>query len=108
MQFLIDQAIDILGIYLTDSPIAPLTKEYVEIPEPLCTYVYFSESTRASFTSLDVYFGSVPTEHVDTLDEKFKNSLQRIVKEGFDMERMQLVIKRDRLKVCTPFSMPIT
>lgn len=30
-----DKALDILALYLTDSPVAPLTKEYVEIPAPL-------------------------------------------------------------------------
>ena len=33
--FLARKAIDVLGIYLTDGPVAPLTKEFVEIPSPL-------------------------------------------------------------------------
>ncbi|KAG9001081.1 hypothetical protein FRB93_012461 [Tulasnella sp. JGI-2019a] len=95
------KALDLLALYLTDSPVAPLTKEYVEIPAPLCTYIYFNENTRASFTALEVYFGSVPTEHLDGLGEKFKASLEKIVsdKEGIDMERMKMIIKRDRLKL---------
>ncbi|KAG8964011.1 hypothetical protein FRC03_002295 [Tulasnella sp. 419] len=97
--YLARKAIDILGIYLTDSPVAPLTKEYVEIPSPLCTYIYFAETTRASFISLDVYFGSVPTEHLSTLDEKFRKSLQNIAKDGIDMERMRVILKRERLKL---------
>lgn len=96
---MVEQAIDILGIYLTDTAVAPLTKEYVEIAEPLCTWVGFYENTRASFIELAVYFGSVPTEHVDGLDKKFKKSLQRIVKDGMDMERVKSVLKKDRLKV---------
>ncbi|KAF8307697.1 hypothetical protein DL93DRAFT_2064630 [Clavulina sp. PMI_390] len=93
------KAIDILGIYLTDTSVAPLTKEYVEIAEPLCTWIGFYENTRASFIELAVYFGSVPTEQIDGLSAKFKESLQRIIKEGVDMERMALVLKKDRLKV---------
>ena len=97
--FITEKAIDILGVYLTDTAVAPLTKEYVEIPNPLCTYVAFYENTRASFIELAVYFGSVPTEHIDCLDAKFKKSLRRIIDEGLDMERMNLVLKKDRIKV---------
>lgn len=97
--FIAEKAIDILGIYLTDTAVAPLTKEYVEIPSPLCTYVGFYENTRASFIELAVYFGSVPVEHIDSLDNKFKKSLQKIIEEGLDMERMKLVLKKERVKV---------
>ncbi|KAG8802435.1 hypothetical protein FRC17_006413, partial [Serendipita sp. 399] len=93
------KAIDMLGIYLTDTAAAPLTKEYVEIPSPYCTYIAFYENARSSFSELAVYFGSVPVEHLDALDEKFRTSLQRIASEGIDMERMATVIARDRLKL---------
>ena len=33
--FLERKALDILGLYLTSSPVAPLNKEYVEIENPL-------------------------------------------------------------------------
>ncbi|TBU62037.1 Metalloenzyme, LuxS/M16 peptidase-like protein [Dichomitus squalens] len=93
--FLERKALDILGLYLTSSPVAPLNKEYVEIENPLCTYIYFSEDTRAKRVDLPVYIGSVPTEHLDTFDEKFKASLKRIADEGVDMDRMAMVINRD-------------
>ena len=90
-----------LGVYLTDSAVSPLTKEFVEISSPLCTYVGFYENTRARFIELAVYFGSVPTEILmdGELERKFTGALERIVEEGFDMERMRLVLKRERLKV---------
>ena len=47
-----------------------------------------------------MFFGSVPTEHLDTLDKKFKASLQKIVDEGIDMKRMVMVINRDERQVC--------
>ena len=47
-----------------------------------------------------MYFGSVPTEHLDTLDKKFRVSLQRIADEGVDMKRMAMVINRDERQVC--------
>jgi len=93
--FLERKALDILGTYLTSSPVAPLNKEYVEVESPLCTYIYFGEDTRATYVELPVYVGSVPTEHLDTFDEKLKASLQRIVDNGIDMERMAMVISRD-------------
>ncbi|PCH33772.1 hypothetical protein WOLCODRAFT_61455 [Wolfiporia cocos MD-104 SS10] len=97
--FLERKALDILGTYLTSSPVAPLNKEFVEIESPLWyvvyTYIYFGEDTRATYVELPVYIGSVPTEHLDTFDEKFKASLQRIVDEGIDMKRMAMLIDRD-------------
>ncbi|KAJ4486251.1 Metalloenzyme, LuxS/M16 peptidase-like protein [Lentinula aciculospora] len=81
--------------YLTSSAAAPLNKEYVEIESPLCTYIYFSEETRATRVSMPIYVGSVPTENLDTFDQKLKASFQRIVKEGIDMERIAMVINRD-------------
>ncbi|KAG5342382.1 hypothetical protein C0989_002217 [Termitomyces sp. Mn162] len=41
------------------------------------------------------YIGSVPTEHLDKFDVKLRNSFQRIVKEGIDMERMAMVLNRE-------------
>ncbi|KAE9411017.1 hypothetical protein BT96DRAFT_952834 [Gymnopus androsaceus JB14] len=94
-QFLERKALDVISTYLTSSAVAPLNKEYVEIESPLCTYIYFSEETRATRVSLPIYIGSVPTEHLDTFDQKLKASLQRIVKEGIDMDRMAMVINRE-------------
>ncbi|KDQ20880.1 hypothetical protein BOTBODRAFT_26896 [Botryobasidium botryosum FD-172 SS1] len=97
--FLERKAIDILGTYLTDSPVSPLTREYVEISSPLCARVYFSQDICASFCGLDVEIDSVPTEHLETIDERLKGSLKRIVEKGIDMERMRVVLKTGRLKL---------
>ncbi|KAL6304310.1 Metalloenzyme, LuxS/M16 peptidase-like protein [Sparassis latifolia] len=93
--FLERKALDILATYLTSSPVAPLNKEFVEIESPLCTYIYFGEDTRATLVDLPVYVGSVPTEYLETFDEKIRASLKRIVDEGIDMQRMSMVINRD-------------
>jgi Zn-dependent M16 (insulinase) family peptidase len=87
--------LDVIGTYLTSSPVAPLNKEYVETDSPMCTYIYFGEDTRATRVDLPVYVGSIPTEHIDSFDEKLKGSLGRIVESGLDMERMAMVINRD-------------
>ncbi|KIP12417.1 hypothetical protein PHLGIDRAFT_61992 [Phlebiopsis gigantea 11061_1 CR5-6] len=93
--YLENKAIDMLGTYLTSSSTAPLNKEYVEIESPLCTYIYFEEREYATRNALNVYVGSAPTEHLDGFDERLQNSLKRIAKEGFDMERMKMIIDRD-------------
>ncbi|KAF7436910.1 hypothetical protein PC9H_003744 [Pleurotus ostreatus] len=94
-EFLERKALDLLGSYLTSSAVAPLNREYVEIESPLCSYIYFSEDTRATMTNLPVYIGSVPTEYLETFSEKLQASFKRIVQEGIDMKRMAMVIDRD-------------
>ncbi|EPQ60716.1 hypothetical protein GLOTRDRAFT_30984 [Gloeophyllum trabeum ATCC 11539] len=93
--FIERKALDILSTYLTSSPVAPLNKEYIETESPLCTYIYFGEDTRATHVDLPIYIGSVPTEHIDTFSERLRSSFKRIAQEGFDMERMSMVINRD-------------
>ena len=66
---------------------------------PRSTFIYFGEDIRATLTDLYVYIGSVPTEHLDSLDLKLKESLRRIVKEGIDLERMTRVINREERQV---------
>lgn len=63
------------------------------------SYIYFGEDTRATYVELPVYVGSVPTEHIDSFDEKLHASLARIIDEGVDMERMAMVISRDERQV---------
>ncbi|CCO26896.1 hypothetical protein BN14_00928 [Rhizoctonia solani AG-1 IB] len=93
------KAMEMLGLYLTDSPVSPLTKEFVETANPLCTYIYCDSEERATFTSNNIYFGAVPTEQLDALHQKVIVKLKQIVAEGIDMDRIRLVIKRDRLKL---------
>ncbi|KAH7883663.1 Metalloenzyme, LuxS/M16 peptidase-like protein [Phlebopus sp. FC_14] len=93
--FLERKALDILSTYLTSSPVAPLNKEYVEIESPLCSYIYFSEDTRATMVDLPIYIGSIPAEHLENFDERLNASFRRIAAEGIDMARMSMVINRD-------------
>ncbi|KIL70742.1 hypothetical protein M378DRAFT_6664 [Amanita muscaria Koide BX008] len=93
--FLERKALDILGLYLTSSAVAPLNKEYIETDSPLCSYIYFGEDTRATRVNLPVYINSIPTEHLDGFNERFKASLERVAGDGIDMQRMSMVINRD-------------
>jgi hypothetical protein len=54
---------------------------------------------RATQASLPIYIGSVPTEHLDSFNEKIKESLKRIAMTGIDMQRMSMVINRDERQV---------
>ncbi|KAI0348495.1 hypothetical protein BDW22DRAFT_1404375 [Trametopsis cervina] len=94
--FLEEKAIDMLGNYLTSSATAPLTKEYVEIENPLCTYIYFEEREVANRGSLYIHAGSIPSEHLETFDNKLQDSLKRIASSGIDMKRMTMVLDRDQ------------
>ncbi|CAE6520523.1 unnamed protein product [Rhizoctonia solani] len=93
------KAMELLGLYLTDSPVSPLTKEFVEAANPLCTSISCGSEQRATFTSSVIEFESVPTGELDTLHEKVIAKLKQIVADGIDMDRMGLVIKRDKLKL---------
>ncbi|KAG8906618.1 hypothetical protein FRB99_006488 [Tulasnella sp. 403] len=92
------KAIDILTLYLGDSPVSPLQKTFVEIPSPLCTYIGFNENVRASYSSLEIYLGGVPTEELESFHGKLHEALKDIAGSEIDMARMRTVIKKDRLK----------
>jgi Zn-dependent M16 (insulinase) family peptidase len=52
---------------------------------------------------LPIYIGSVHTEHLNQFPDMLKASLQRIVQEGIDMERMTMFISRDERQVRTSY-----
>jgi hypothetical protein len=63
------------------------------------SYIYFAEDTRATRVNLPIYVGSVPTDSLDTFNEKLTASLKRIIETGIDMQRMAMVINRDERQV---------
>ncbi|SNX85732.1 related to Zn2+-dependent endopeptidase, insulinase superfamily [Melanopsichium pennsylvanicum] len=93
------EAANIMSTYLTDSPVSAIQKAFVERDDPLCTDAYIGASDKAGASLLSAYFSSVPTEQLDKLDQQLVELLASIVKKGIDMDRMQMVIKRDKLKV---------
>ena len=47
-----------------------------------------------------MYAADVPTKHLDTLGDAIKAKMSKIVREeGIDMERMSLLIRRDKRKL---------
>ncbi|RHZ59352.1 hypothetical protein Glove_364g19 [Diversispora epigaea] len=100
-EFLEIRALDILHEYLSDSAISLLQKEFVEIEDPLCTDIGIAikEQTRIAIIAK---FENVPVEDLEELANQVFKVFKRVVedeKEGIDMDRMQNVIQRDRLKI---------
>jgi Zn-dependent M16 (insulinase) family peptidase len=91
-------ALDILCTYLTDSAVAPLTKELVEVAEPFCTDLgYWStEHLTSTFT---FYASSVPTEHLTGFADRFQGVLEKVAQQGIDMRRIQTLIDKAELKL---------
>jgi hypothetical protein len=63
------------------------------------TSIYFYENIRATAADLSVFIESVPTGELLNFNEKLQMSLDRIVKEGIDMDRMAMIINRDERQV---------
>lgn len=97
--FITNGAIDIIGNYLTSTATSPLNKDLVEIPEPLCASIWLSETDRATKNDIDLVATSVPTEELDTFDEKVIESLNKVLHEGIDMKKIQVIIERERRKL---------
>lgn len=93
------EAVNILSTYLTDSPVSAIQKAFVERDDPLCTGADIMSSDKAGASLISAYFSSVPSDQLDRLDQQLIDLLAGIVKNGIDMERMHMVIKRDKLKV---------
>lgn len=95
--FLDNLALDVVGTYLTHSATSPLQKEFIEIPEPLSTYIGFYTDGRVNHNELMLTASDVPKKHLETFPDLVKAKLKKIVtEEGIDMERMNSVIRREK------------
>ncbi|XP_074663020.1 uncharacterized protein C05D11.1-like isoform X2 [Tubulanus polymorphus] len=85
----------VLMEYLTDTAVAPLQKEFVEIDDPLCTLVRYSIIENSEST-IYIFFENVPKDSIGEIHAKLIKLLEGLVKrkESFDMKRMQSVIHR--------------
>lgn len=93
-------AIKLLSNYLTDSATAPLQKTFVEIAKPLTTGIGFYVEDRVNKNEITGYLSDVPVKHLESLGEEVRAKLGKIAnEEGIDMERMGLVIRRDKRKL---------
>ncbi|WVR06565.1 hypothetical protein IAU60_003596 [Kwoniella sp. DSM 27419] len=93
-------ALKILGSYLSSSATSPLSKEFIEIPKPLCTSFGFYSSDRVNSNELEIGISDVPAKHLETIADKFREKLGKVAaEEGIDMERMGRVLRRDKRKL---------
>ncbi|KAK4688517.1 presequence protease, partial [Tremellales sp. Uapishka_1] len=107
--YLENTALDILATYLTSSATAPIQKEFIEIPKPLATSIGFYSEDRVNKNEYTCYISDVPAKHLMEIGPLLKAKLQKIVdQEGIDMERMGLVLRRDKRKMLNRMETSIT
>uniref|UniRef100_A0A8D8XF76 Uncharacterized protein C05D11.1 n=1 Tax=Cacopsylla melanoneura TaxID=428564 RepID=A0A8D8XF76_9HEMI len=88
--------------YLTDTPVSPLPKEFVDIPDPYCSQVAYSiienSSSLVYFT-----FENVPKDKLNLIKSKMLSLLSDIVegKLPIDINRLVTVIRRHRAECLT-------
>lgn len=93
-------AIKLIGNYLTQSATAPLQKEFIEIPKPYTTAIGIYSEDKVIKNELQMVIYDVPAKHLNDIADLVKAKLAKIVKhEGIDMERMGLILRRDKRKL---------
>lgn len=93
-----NMAVDMVGSYLTDSPISLLNKHLVEIEDPLATEIDYGTDDY-SRTGLNLTLGGVPTDKLDLVDAKIKELLKEQTDEkNFDLAYMKQVVNQQKLK----------
>lgn len=93
-------ALKLLGEYLTSSATSPLQKEFVEIPKPYCSSIGFYSEDRVNKNELSCFIADVPVKYGEKMTGMVVDKLKKIVSdEGIDMEKMALVIRRDKRKL---------
>ncbi|GAA5796832.1 hypothetical protein HPULCUR_002210 [Helicostylum pulchrum] len=97
--YLAQKELEVLNVYLTDSPVSVLQKEFVEIEDALCTDVDFHITDHLKST-LMFTASSVPIEEIENFPIEFFKTLKRLVNEkDIDMTRMATVIEKETLKL---------
>lgn len=88
-------ALSVMLDYLTDTSIAPLQRELVEIPDPFCSDISCDVEEFLE-TALIIKAENVPFEKLSATKDKIKEVLGNLVdgKEAIDMDRLGVVIHR--------------
>ncbi|CAO3700145.1 unnamed protein product [Rhizopus microsporus] len=98
-EFLEIQAIYMMNTYLTDTPISPLKRLFVECKSPYCSEVDFRIVER-SRVAVTLMLRNVQLDKIDTVIPKLMEALQNIVAESdFDMTRMLTLIQKEKLRI---------
>lgn len=93
-----NMAVDMVGSYLTDSPISLLNKNLVEIEEPSATEIDYGTDDYIR-TGLNLTINGVPTEKLLFVDSRIKELLQEQTNtDKFDLPYMRQIVNQQRLK----------
>lgn len=93
-----NMAVDMVGSYLTDSPISLLNKHLVEVEDPLATEIDYGTDDYVR-TGLNLTLSGVPTEKLELVDEKVKQLLKEQTEErNFDLVYIKQVVNQQKLK----------
>jgi len=65
---------------------------------------FFNMDVYVTNINLEIWITSVSIKYLDTFNEKLASSLELIVENGIDMQRMAMIINRDERRVCGPHS----
>ena len=81
----------ILNTYLTSTSVSPLTKAFVDIPEPLATSVdYDTYMNWEPCVVADFY--NVPVAYIEKVEDKYNEVIQNIIDTGdIDMDRIHTI-----------------
>ncbi|XP_011407072.2 PREDICTED: uncharacterized protein C05D11.1-like [Amphimedon queenslandica] len=93
-------AMEVIMEYLTDTPVAPLQRELVEIEDPYCSDVDCMELEN-SVSVFGIAMEGVPYDKLNTVEEKVVSVLQSLSdgSESVDMSRMASILKQRILKI---------
>ena len=88
-------ALSVMLHYLTDTSIAPLQRELVEIPDPFCSDIS-CDVLEFLESSLLIKAENVPFEKLSATKDKIKEILGNLAhgKEAIDMKRLGVVVHR--------------
>lgn len=88
-------ALEVLFEYLSDSPVAPLQRDLVEIEPPYCGQIDF-DLDEIQLCRIDLKFDGVPVDKLESIKDRTFATLRQIIDgiEQFDMSRLSDIIQR--------------
>lgn len=91
-------ALDMLGLYLTDSAILVLNRELVEVESPLATDIDYSTDDYL-YTGINLLLNGVPTARLAEADARVKELVrQQADPANIDLEYLRQVVAQQHLK----------
>ncbi|KAG0690230.1 hypothetical protein C6P40_003540 [Pichia californica] len=86
----LDQAIDVLGRYLTSSSVSLFNQKFIEIEDPFATDTGFYTDSYVR-TGMTINFGNIPSDKLESFPEK----VFALLKEHCNEDQLDLVRLRD-------------